>query len=137
MIVVPQSGAQVLLEKGLDGLTATVKVHLFQNDYAPAPGSVLADFTEADYTGYAAQTVTPATWPVYFQGIAQVVAVGPALVFTPTGSTIANIVFGYFVTDTTGTRLLWAERFEESKVLNGVTTGFSLLPAIGGQSAAG
>jgi hypothetical protein len=137
MIVVPQAGAQVLLEKGLDGLTAAVAVHLYQNDFAPAPGTVLADFTEADYSGYAAQTVTPATWPVFFQGISQVVAVGPGLVFTPTASTIANVIYGYYVTDSGGTRLLWAERFAEQKVMNGVTTGFTLVPAIGGQSAAG
>jgi hypothetical protein len=137
MIVVTQAGAQVLLEKGLDGLTATVDVHLYQNDYAPDPGTVLADFTEADYSGYTEETITPASWPIFFQGISQVVAVGPGIVFTPNASTIANVIYGYYVTDSTGTRLLWAERFAEQKVMNGVTTGFTLVPAIGGQSAAG
>ena len=137
MIVVPQSGASVLLEKGLDGLTATQHVRLYQNDYAPSPTSLLADFVAATYDGYAAAAITPATWPIFLQGISQAVAVGPGLVFSPTGSTTPNLIYGYYVTDNTGARLLWAERFAEPKVLNGVTTGFTLVPAIGGQSAAG
>lgn len=137
MLVVPQSGAAVLLEKGLDGLTATVDLHLYQNDMAPSPSSVLADFTEADYDGYAEETITPATWAVFLQGISQAVAVGPGVVFSPTGSTTPNVIYGYYVTDNTGARLLWAERFAEPKVMNGVTTGFTLVPAIGGQSSAG
>jgi len=137
MLVVPQSGAAVLLEKGLDGLTATVDLHLYQNDMAPSPSSVLGDFTEADYDGYAEETITPGTWAVFLQGISQAVAVGPGIVFSPTGATTPNVVYGYYVTDNTNTRLLWAERFAEPKVMNGVTTGFTLVPAIGGQSSAG
>jgi len=137
MIVVTQEGAARLLEKGLDGLTATVDLHLYQNDVAPSPTSVLADFAEADYDGYAAEAITPTTWPVFLQGIAQAVAVGPAIVFTPTGSVTPNVIYGYYVTDNTGARLLWGERFADQKVMNGVTTGFTLVPAIGGQSAAG
>jgi hypothetical protein len=137
MIVVTQTGASILLEKGLDGLTAVVNLHLFKNDYAPAPNSLLADFEEADYSGYAAAVLTPTPWPIFYQGIAQAVAVGPAVVFTPSGPTIPNVIYGYYVTDSTGTRLLWAERFAEAKIMNGVTTGFTLVPAIGGQSASG
>lgn len=137
MLVVPQSGAHVLLEKGLDGLTAVVDVNLYQNDMAPTPNSVLADFDVATYDGYAAEAITPTTWPIFNEGTAQVVAVGPGIVFSPTGSVTPNVIYGYYVTDSTGTRLLWAERFAEPKVMNGVTTGFTLVPAIGGQSSAG
>lgn len=137
MIVVMQGGAAVLLEKGLDGLTATVELHLYKNDVAPTPTSILADFTEADFDGYGPETITPVSWPIFLKGISQAVAVGPAIVFSPTGSVTPNLVYGYFVTDSTGARLLWGERFEEEQVMNGVTTGFTLVPAIGGQSAAG
>ena len=136
MLVVPQSGAKVLLEEALDGLTADVDVHLYKNDMAPTVFSELTDFEEADYDGYAEETVTPASWPVFNQGLG-VVAVGPGIVFTPTGGTTDNVIYGYYVTDTTGTRLLWAERFAEPKIMNGVTTGFTLVPAIGGLSATG
>ena len=137
MIVVTQGGAAHLLEKGIDGLTATTQIHLYQNDIAPSPSTLLADFVEATFDGYAAPVVTPASWPIFLQGISQAVAVGPAQVFSPTGNVTPNVIYGYYVTDNTGARLLWAERFAEPKVMNGVTTGFTLVPAIGGQSAAG
>jgi len=137
VLVVTQAGAKILLEEALDGLAAAVEVNLYQNDYAPDPTTVLADLDVATYDGYAAETVTPATWPVFFQGNSQAVAVGPGIVFTPTGSTTPNVIYGYYLTDTGGTRLIWAERFPEAKVMNGVTTGFTLIPAIGGMTAAG
>jgi hypothetical protein len=34
--------------------TSLTYVHLFKNNFTPDPGSVLADFTEATFTGYAA-----------------------------------------------------------------------------------
>lgn len=39
------------------GDLALCTVHLFTNDYVPVPQSVLGSFTEAVFTGYAAQAV--------------------------------------------------------------------------------
>lgn len=138
MLVVPQVGARQLLELGLAGLDEPVNFHLFQNDLAPTVFSVLGDFTEATYTGYAVQEVDTTSDLTYFlQPDGSVVAGAASQLWTPTGPGVANEIFGYYVTQGTSPALLWAERFAESKVLAGVGTGFTLVPSIGGQTAVG
>lgn len=138
MIVVPQVGARRLLEKGLSGVTAPVRFHLYTNDYSPTVFTVLGDFVEANYTGYAVKVVDTTTDLTYFlQPDGSVVAGAASQLWTPTGPAVSNEVFGYYVTESTSAALLWAERFAESKIMNGVGTGFTLVPSIGGQTAAG
>lgn len=49
---------------GVDGLLTGSKVMLFTNNITPTPGAVLADLTEATYTGYARSAAL--TWGTPF-----------------------------------------------------------------------
>jgi hypothetical protein len=75
------------------------KMGLFKNNIVPTPSNVLADFTEADFTGYAQQSITWGAVGVDQSGI----PVGPGTVtFTQTAVTVSEIVYGMFIVDSTG-----------------------------------
>lgn len=88
------------------------KVKLYTNDFAPDPSTLLADFTEATFTGYGEATI--ATW-------GDTINTGPAragstaqATFTA-GAIVApgQTVYGYYVTDAAETVVLFSERFTD------------------------
>jgi len=87
-----------------------LKLHLYTNNYAPTDVSTVSSFTEAAGGGYAAITLTGANFTnSIVGGIAQ--AAYATQTFTFTGPLTDNAgVYGYYVTDSTNTYLLWAEQ---------------------------
>jgi hypothetical protein len=83
------------------------KLHLFTNDATPLEATVLAGLTECDVAGYAATTLSAPT----------VATVGDVTTATYSQQTFtftaATTVYGYYLTDNGGTKLLWAERFTD------------------------
>lgn len=77
------------------------------NASAPAEADVAATYTEASGSGYAAITLTPASWTIT-EG-APTTAEHTEVTFSFTGS-LGN-VYGYFIVGDTSGRLKWAERF--------------------------
>lgn len=103
------------------GLLDDAKVHLFKNDIQPNENTLLAGFTAADYSGYAAKTVV--SWGGPFIGVdgkAKVVAA--SLQFQPNAATVGNICYGYYVTDAAGTTLLGHKRFDQPVTLDGTAS---------------
>lgn len=88
------------------------RLKLFQNNYTPVVGSVLASFTEATFSGYAAGIITAGGWtaPVN-DGTGRAISNNALFTFSNTTGAIGNNIYGYFVTDAGGTKLYWAERF--------------------------
>lgn len=74
----------------------TSTVHLFQNNIFPSPDLTIASFTEADYTGYAAQSLG-AFAGAFANDAGDVVAEFPHNVFVPTGSAVGNTIYGWWV----------------------------------------
>lgn len=113
LVVPDQSELLMLYTLGLE-VFGTTKVHLFKNDYTPVPGSLFANFTEADFTGYAAQDLAM-NLPVTVSGKATCTN-NVVMSFTMGTPGTTNTVYGYYVAlnaDTFGYgRLLWAERFD-------------------------
>lgn len=102
--------ADLTAKKAADLALATI--HLFSNNYNPLPTSVVADFTEAVFTGYAAQPV--AGWNANQLSQDGSVSTDATTVLTwvgpndPTGQTI----YGYYVLSAgMGTPLVYAVRF--------------------------
>jgi hypothetical protein len=92
------------------GVLAGCKMHLFKNAIAPGPNTPLSSFEEADYAGYAAETV--GVWGMPFFGIdARARIVAPAFQFQPTGGAAPNTIYGAYFTNAGSTVLLFAVRF--------------------------
>jgi len=97
-----------------------VSLGLFQNDATIAAGTALADLTPADFTGYAAIVLNdtgdcagfvqgPATG-----GDGEWRLIQDQQEFTQTAATISNDIYGAYIWDTVGGRLLGAVRFDDA-----------------------
>jgi hypothetical protein len=91
-------------------LVPSPRLHLFQNNITPTPLSLLTDFTEATYDGYANQTQPYAGGP--FRETDGSFSIRTLANFAMTGSTTPNIIYGYYVTDNPNTGLLFAGKFD-------------------------
>lgn len=126
MFGLPVAELVALLAQLRTTFLTTPKVHLFKALANPlGPGTVLGDFTEADYTGYAAQTA--AFLAAFVNGSGQAESDSPNLLFQPTGTAVVNTVLGFYVTDSASAVLLWAGSFPTPVSLAGPTTGLPLV----------
>lgn len=128
-IVIPASARlATVTELTTAGVLDGVKVALFKNDLLPTPFSKLADFTEADFTGYARSAVL--TWGSAFTDAAMnAIAVAGSIQFNCTGSTTGNIIYGYYViTPGTPDELQFAERFPSPVGISQAGQAVVLLP---------
>jgi hypothetical protein len=106
MPAVPQSDLLTTLAGLVASMLTTPKVHLYTALANPiGPFSVLADFTEATFGGYAAKTALFGA--PYINGAGQAVTDSPLLQWQPTNSTTPNTILGFYVTDSAGAQLLW------------------------------
>lgn len=84
-------------------------LHLYTNDVTPGETDTTASYTEATFTGYAAITLTAASW-VVTEG-APSNAAYPQQTFTSSADQTSQSVYGYYLTRVTSGRIAWAERF--------------------------
>ncbi len=107
-IVVPNQGEQLLLD-AFTGKTAgqNLVLRLFTSNTTPAETDTEATYTEAAGNGYAAITLTAANWTTT-PGAPTNTAYAEQT-FTFTGA-LGN-VYGYYFTQVTSAKLVWAERF--------------------------
>jgi len=102
-------GAEWLLQRGLNYTSGEDQlIRLFNNDYTPVAASEIADFSECDETGYAEQNLTGTEYTITPGETTGASAEHPQVTFEFTEA--AN-VYGYFVVNPAGTKVLWAERF--------------------------
>lgn len=105
MIVIPDAAAIALVADLLDDVTTVY--HLFVNNVQITSSTTLADLTEANWPSYKPATVT--TWaPALTVGGRAVAQADPTVWVRGVGGAAA-LVYGYYVTDTAGGPLLWAE----------------------------
>jgi hypothetical protein len=106
--VYPDEGLVELIDRMTN---TTMHVHLFTNDLTPDEDTVLADMTEAAWTGYAAQDVDPGDWTL--KGVAnhQGYALANPVEFD-NGSGVDQDAYGYYITDSGDSMLLQAVRFD-------------------------
>ncbi|MHB8735439.1 MAG: hypothetical protein ACYC6M_09080 [Terriglobales bacterium] len=105
MIVIPDSSAIALLSDLLDQVTTVF--HLLIQPVALGQGTTLADLVEANWPAYKPATVT--TWSPALTVAGRAVSAADPVLFTRGVGGVASQVYGYWVTDTVGGPLLWAE----------------------------
>ena len=77
----------------------------------PSESTTEASLTEANFTGYAAITLTAASW-TYTSGDPSSIAYAQQT-FTSSAGSQSQPVYGYYVTQVTSGKLVWVERFTD------------------------
>ncbi len=121
-LLVPNVGEVVLLSNLLAGGTLenwTLK--LFKSNTTPAEGDTAASYTEADFAGYSAKTLTRSvnpgtTWGTPSTSGGTTSSSYAAQTFTSSDAT-AQTIYGYFVVGATSGTLLFAERFDTPRTI--------------------
>lgn len=91
----------------LAAISPAYKVRLFKNDFVPTGRSVLADFVEADFTGYAQYVGSNFSGPYTFPGSADLFSYESGVVFFDSGDCDPpQPCYGWFVKDQAGTHVL-------------------------------
>lgn len=73
-------------------------LRLYQNDFTPTQDSEFDDFTEATFPGYTA--IVSGSWtPAFINGDGDAEIDHDVVTWVATGSSPANTIYGYFVTD--------------------------------------
>jgi hypothetical protein len=107
-LLVPNNGEGDALQYFTNKATPeNLILRLNSNNITPAETDVTATYTEFAATGYAAITLTGATWGAPSEGAPSSIAYAQQT-FTMTG---AGDAYGYYMTRTTSGRIALAERF--------------------------
>jgi hypothetical protein len=106
-IKIPNVGEVLLLEE-LRAYLNTLTLRLFQNDYTPVDGSVIGNFTEATFDGYASQSLSDFA-AAYLNASNKAEVDASLYIFLMTGAVTPNTIYGYYVT-IGGTQVVYAER---------------------------
>jgi hypothetical protein len=107
--VVPNEGENDLLNLIKAG---TFSLRLFRNNHTPAAASVLADFTEANYSGYSAQTLSYGTPATNGSGQGQMTAT--IINFDHNGGATSNTIYGYYLVNTGTSKVVKAEKLDST-----------------------
>lgn len=118
MLVVTDEGELELLEKMLINTSDSenYSLRLYRNSYVPHSGSVLSDFTIANFTNYANKTIARGDWSTPVTNGSNK---GQSTVATQswTCGASGNTIYGYYVVGATSGKVLWAEKFDTPRVL--------------------
>ena len=107
-LVVPDVGERLLLDNALgDSTPENLLLKLYTNNFDCVEGSVHTDFTECAISGYAAKTLTAASWNAASTAAGTTSKTYAQQTFNFTGT--GNVV-GYYVVGATSGLLYWAER---------------------------
>ena len=104
---VPDVGENAILEMIVNKTAAqNLTLELFQNNITPSDTDTKITYTAANFTGYAALTLTGASWNAASAGS---IAYSAQQSFTCSGAS-ANSIYGYYVYQSVSNILLWSER---------------------------
>lgn len=105
-LLFPNSGENLVLEMIVNKTAAqNLVLKLFSSNTTPSETDTAGTYTEATFSGYAAITLTGASW-----GAASTTIAYAQQTFTHNGGGVSNSIYGYFVVQVTSGTLLYAER---------------------------
>lgn len=104
----PDVGENIALE-ALVNKTApqNLSLRLFSNNITPSDTDTAGTYTEATFAGYAAKTLTGATWNAAAAGS---ISYSAEQTFTRTSTGTPENIYGYYVTQVTSGLLVYSER---------------------------
>lgn len=134
-LLVPDVGEVLLLGRMLYGSSPeNLTLKLYKTNVTPAESDTHASYTEADFTGYAATTLTSTqsggTWAVPTTSSGTTSSTyGTNSVFSCTGGS-SQTVYGYYVVGATSGTLHWAELFSSSRNMTPPSDTLTVTPKI-------
>lgn len=118
-LLVQNSGENLLLQWAIKDTSTpeNLTLKLYSNNVTPAADDVAGDYTEATFTGYAAETLSRASWgSVATNGSGKAeISYGSALSWDATS---AQDIYGYFVVGATSGTLVYSEKFATARALD-------------------
>jgi hypothetical protein len=118
--IISDSTLQTMLQDFINGLAQgnNWNIDLYQNNHVPAAGDTAANYTVANFAGYAQGTINNTTWgaAAVTNHIAQTTQ-ATTNQWNATAAAQPQTIFGYFVTDNNG-NLKYAEMFANSITMN-------------------
>jgi len=113
VLIVPDIAKRPLLAY-MSGVAApsTWEIKLFQNNYTPVSSTLLANLTEATFSGYAGISMSGMSLDATLDAFNRAVVRWNPATWTKSGVT-GNTVYGYYVVGP-GPSLMWLERFDFS-----------------------
>lgn len=111
MALLVTNEGEVIALKALLNHTAgqNLVLKLFKSNTTPAEADTAGTYTEADFTGYSAVTLTGSSWTVTPGAPSS--ASYAQQTFTSSADQSAQNVYGYFLVQTSSGTLVYAERF--------------------------
>lgn len=106
---IPTEGEQELLTRQL---ATDVVLRLYENDYTPTDSDTVSDYTELTEAAYSPITLTGGSWTISHDSTKAVADYASQDFVLGTGIATGFDVYGYYITNSAGTVLLWAERFD-------------------------
>jgi hypothetical protein len=108
------------------GTDLTLK--LFKNDKTPVDGDAYTDYTEADFTGYAAKTLTGSSWSIVAG--APTYASYAKQTFNSGGEQASQYIYGYYLMRG-ASEIVFAERFTDGPyVIAGASDYIDVTPTL-------
>ena len=124
--VTVNQGEQIVLE-ALVNKTAgqNLVLRLFKSNTTPAETDTEATYTEADFTGYSAITLTGASWTYSNPTVSYA-----EQTFTSSAGSQSQTVYGYMLVQATSGKLVLAERFSSPPTITNNGDTIKVTPTI-------
>ena len=115
-LVLPDQGEAILLSLLVNKTSVytqqDLKLRLYKSNTTPGESDTEATYTEADFTGYSNISMTGSSWTVSTtSGVTT--AEYPQQTFTSSAASQNQSIYGYYVTQSTSGKLVYAERFAD------------------------
>ncbi len=120
VLMVPRQGELELLDKMLKDALSTDEdyiLKLFKNNYTPDQDDDNSSFTEANFTAYAARTLTRALWNAAQVNSTKAESSYGTAPESWTCGVTGNTIYGYWVEGVVDNDVLWSEKFATARVL--------------------
>jgi hypothetical protein len=110
---VPNQAEVILLQAFIN--QEDLDLRLFKNNHTPVDTDTEADYTEADFIGYATELLVAGNW-TFTPGDPALASYAPNVIFTSTAGGQSQTIYGYYVTQRLSGKLLWAEKYSDNDV---------------------
>ena len=114
-LVIPNEGEAEMIRRLLNASPPDdLILRLYENNISPTESDIVSTYTECSAGGYSPASLSGASWSVNTDGNGITSATYPQQDFNLTSSIT---IYGYFITNNSGTTLMWAKDFSSPQII--------------------